>query len=332
MQLTRRNIPTTVLAVVVLVVGVSGGATAAALITGADVKDGSLTSADIKDGTLTTNDLKQGGVSGNRLKGESTSGNKLQKGTVSGDRLKDGAVTSSKIQDGTIESNDLSSAAKDSLKTTYSGPNWSIVDRNVQGGGDSYLRSGPTTATATGVTAPPLGIGSLGIRTAGPADKAAFGDQVDFVGDDFSGVTAAAYSVFATGEDFSGGPTNLPSISFELLFPAGGANPGFHTLFYQPSIAATDVNKWTTIDAVADTTPHWGLSGAAGTTCDQNGALCTFAQVQAYIAANDQGTTILTVQITKGSGQPAFSGAVDALQINNDVFDFEPFGVSITHP
>jgi hypothetical protein len=302
MKNTRLQIPTIVLAVVALVIGVSGGAVAAKMITGADVKNGSLTSKDLKKGTIKT------------------------------DRLKDGAVTSAKIKNGTIAGKDLSSGAKNSLKTTYAGPNWGIVDRNVQGGGDSYLRAGPTTATPAGVTSPPLGIGSLGIRTAGPADKAAFGDQVDFVGDDFSEVTAAAYSVFATGEDFSGGATNLPSISFELLFPAGGANPGFHTLFYQPSIAATDVNKWTTIDAVADATPHWGLSGAAGTTCDQNGGLCTFAQVQDYIAANDEGTTILTVQITKGSGQPAFSGAVDALRINNDIFDFEPFGVSITHP
>ena len=332
MQLTRLNIPTTVLAVVALVVAVGGGATAASLITGDDVKNNSLTSADIKDGTLKTDDIKQGGVSGNRLKGESTSGNKLQPGTVSGDRLKDGAVTSAKIKDGTIESNDLSSAAKNSLKTTYSGPNWGIVDRNVIGNGDAYLRAGPTVTTATGVAAPPLGIGSLGIRTSGPDDKAAFGDQVDFVGDDFSDVTAAAYSVFATGEDFSGGATNLPSISFELRFPAAGDNPGFHTLFYQPSIGAGDVNKWTDIDAVADATPHWGLSGASGTTCDQNGALCTFDEVQAYLAAHDNGTTILTVQITKGSGQPAFSGAVDALQINDQVFDFEPFGVSVTTP
>ena len=322
MQFTRLKIPTIILALVALVVGVSSGAVAAQLITGADVKDNSLTSADIKDGTLVEKDIKEASLGANRLK----------KLTIGTERLKDGSVTSAKIKDGTIESKDLSSAAKDSLKTKYSGPNWGIVDRNVQGGGDSYLRAGPTTATATGVTSPPLGIGSLGIRTAGPADKAAFGDQVDFVGDDFSAVTAVAYSVFATGEDFSGGATNLPSISFELLFPAGGANPGFHTLFYQPSIAAADVNKWTTIDAVADATPHWGLGGAAGTTCDQNGSLCTFAQVQDYIAANDNGTTMLTVQITKGSGQPAFSGAVDALQINNDVFDFEPFGVSVTHP
>jgi len=223
-------------------------------------------------------------------------------------------------------------AAKDALKTTYAGPNWSIVDRNVQGGGDSYLRSGPIVTTVSGVSAPPLGIGSLGIRTAGASDKTAFGNQVDFVGDLFSAVTAVQYSVFATGEDFSGGATNLPSVSFELSFPAGQADPGFHTLFYHPSISATDVNKWTALDAVADTTAHWGLSGAAGTTCDQNGALCTFAQVQTYLAANDPGAQILTVQITKGSGQPPFSGAVDALRLNNDIFDFEPFGVSITHP
>ncbi len=32
---------------------------------------------------------------------------------------------------------------KDSLKTKYAGPNWGIVDRNVQGGGDSYLTGRP---------------------------------------------------------------------------------------------------------------------------------------------------------------------------------------------
>ena len=101
------------------------------------------------------------------MKNGSLTSKDLKKGTIKTDRLKDGAVTSAKIKNGTIAGKDLSSGAKNSLKTTYAGPNWGIVDRNVQGGGDSYLRAGPTTATATGVTSPPLGIGSLGIRTAG---------------------------------------------------------------------------------------------------------------------------------------------------------------------
>jgi hypothetical protein len=321
MQWSRMKIPTLLLAVVALVIGMSTGAVAAKLITGADIKDGSVTSADIKNGTLVTKDLKKGGVSADRLK----------KASIGSQKLAAGAVHSGKIKDGTIEAKDLSEAAKNSLKATYAGPNWSIVDRNVQGGGDSYLRAGPTAATATGIEAPPLGIGSLGIRTAGPSDKAAFGDQVDFAGQPFSDVTDVGYSVFATGEDFTGGATNLPSISFELDFnPTGPLS--FHTLFYQPSIGLTDVNRWTAKDAVADTDAHWGISGVAGTTCDQNGSLCTFAQVQAFLATDAPDAQILTVQITKGSGQAAFSGAVDALRINNDVFDFEPSGVTTTTP
>src|SRR5262245_7159639 len=113
MKHTQLKIPTIVLAVVALVVGVSSGAVAGKLITGADVKNGSLTGKDIKNGSLTSKDIK--------------------KGTIKTDRLKDGAVTSAKIKDGTIGAKDLSSAAKNTLKTTYSGPEWSIVDRNVIG-------------------------------------------------------------------------------------------------------------------------------------------------------------------------------------------------------
>ena len=50
---------------------------------------------------------------------------------------------------------------------------------------------------------------------------------------------------------------------------------------------------------------------------------------QAKAAAPD--ATLFTAQITKGRDY-AFSGAVDALQINNVVYDFEPFGVSEATP
>jgi hypothetical protein len=40
-----------------LLVSFAGGATAAAMITGADIKDGSVTTADIKDGSLKSQDL-----------------------------------------------------------------------------------------------------------------------------------------------------------------------------------------------------------------------------------------------------------------------------------
>ena len=37
--------------------------------------------------------------------------------------------------------------------------------------------------------------------------------------------------------------------------------------------------------------------------------------------------SLLTVQLTKGRDY-AFSGAVDALQLNDTVYDFEPLGVT----
>src|SRR3954452_18126307 len=87
MKLDRLKAPTMFLAVVALVVGVSSGAVAAKLITGKDIKDGSVKSADIANGTLVTGDLKKGGVSADRLKA----------GSVGSGKLADGSVTSAKI-------------------------------------------------------------------------------------------------------------------------------------------------------------------------------------------------------------------------------------------
>ncbi len=154
MKLQRVKVPWIVFTVAVLLIGMSGGATAASLITGADVKDNSLTSADIKDGTLTTNDIKQGGVNGNRLKGESTSGNKLQKGTVPGDRLKDGAVTSAKIKDGTIEQKDLSAAAQDSLKVIAN--RTEITPPNATYGGANVVDIAPSPINASNDNRTPM--------------------------------------------------------------------------------------------------------------------------------------------------------------------------------
>ena len=62
-----------------------------------------------------------------------------------------------------------------------------------------------------------------------------------------------------------------------------------------------------------------------------NSTTCTWADLQT--ALNDGGTpaTIYTIEIDKGRDF-AYSGAVDGLRINNDIYNFEPFGVTITHP
>ena len=81
---------------------------------------------------------------------------------------------------------------------------------------------------------------------------------------------------------------------------------------------------WNNLDA--STSTQWFLTGAAGTSsgCNQT-TYCTLAGVKAAFPS----ASLLTVQITKGRDFE-FSGAVDALVINSDTYDFEPFGVTKT--
>ena len=284
-------------AAVVAALLITGGVTASAakLITGADVKNGSLTGKDIKDGTVQSKDIKDG--------------------TVQSKDIKDGTVQSQDVKNGTLKEADLSPAALRAL-IAYEGQNWSIVDRNVIENGDSYLRAGPGT--------PPMGIGSLGIRTGGPGDAAAFGNQVDFQGDLVADITTLEYSVYTTQENIDKAPNNLPSIKFEINPNLASTPSTFSTMVFVPDPVAA--NQWTHIDAT--TTGMWGLTGAAATAtgCDLNGTLCTWDGLQTALDDGGAAATIYSVQFGKGRDF-AFSGAVDGLVINNQTFDFEPNGV-----
>jgi hypothetical protein len=223
------------------------------------------------------------------------------------------SVRSVDIQDETIRDADLSEAVK-----RNPGSHWSIVDRNVIGNGDSYLRAGPDEA--------PYGVGSLGIRTGSPEDKAAFGNQTNFAGDPLAGISTVAYSVYTTGENNARYAENGPSVIFEID-PTGREDttaPNYSSLVYAPEAATS--NQWTRLDA--SSADRWFLTGAAGTSsgCTQ-ASYCTLDEVKSHYA----NATLLTAQITKGRDY-AFSGAVDGLQINDRVYDFEPTGVTHVAP
>ena len=264
----------------------AGAGWSAATITSEDIANDSIQGKDVKDGTLRAKDLSPGVVNG-------LSGPAGPAGPT-GPQGPKGATGSA---------------------GTYVGPNWSIVDRNVMKNGDSYLRSGPAT--------PPKGIGSLGIRTGDPNDKAAFGNQVDFVGTALSTINTVKYSIYTTGENNGLYAENGPSVAFEID-PSGSADstaPNYSTLVYVPTASAS--NAWTQQDG--STAARWFLTGAAGSgSCNQGPeGYCTLAQVKAKFP----NATLLTAQITKGRDY-AFSGAVDALVINSKTYDFEPFGVT----
>lgn len=276
----------------VLVLG-GGSAAARSFTTGADVKNGSLHLVDLDNRAQA------------RLHGE-TGDDGARGGTgAQGAQGKDG-------HDG-----------DDGDDAQFVGADWSIMDRNVIGNGDSYLRAGPDGGT---------GQGSLGIRTGSSADASSFGNQTRFLGDLVGNLNHVGFSVFTTGENRGLAPNNMPSIGIEIDPNVIGSS-NFSTLVYAPDNSAA--GAWTSIDAAADPGKHWGLTGtffnAQPDRCGLNGARCTFQEVKDYLAANNDvaqgGAAVLTVSIKKGRDF-AFSGAADNLRINNTVFDFEPLGVT----
>jgi hypothetical protein len=178
---------------------------------------------------------------------------------------------------------------------------------------------------------PPYGIGSLGVHTPTGADKSAFGNQVDFLGEPIADLTDLSYWVFTTQENIAAGGTtpNLPSLQFEIDPNLASTPSPFSTLSFIPPQAQP--GEWTEIDLV--NSGGWVLSGAAGTAtgCALGVANCTWEEVQTALDDGGEGASIYTVQFTNGRDF-AFSGAVDGLRMNDDVYDFEPFGVSITTP
>lgn len=267
--------------------------------------------------------------------------------------LANGAVTSAKVKDKTLKKKDLSKKARNQLKgetgpqgakgdtgpqgpagqATYTNPNWAVIDRNTEGSSVATLAGGPYFGT-TAADGPPLGVGSLHIETADGTEKAAFGNQVDFAGDPVSGLTQLGFSYTQTGEDWDRYAGNLPNITLEINPSVGGKD--YTSMVYVPASPARSAQQWITDDADANpgTTSGWWFSNgtvASATGCTQ-ATYCTLAEAEAALAANNDGgpaAQILTLGIGKGKDYQ-YQGSVDALRVNDTLFDFEPFGVEET--
>ena len=202
----------------------------------------------------------------------------------------------------------------------YVGAHWGVIDRNVIGNGNADLRSGPYSNGQQ----PPLGQGSLGLRTGSGSDATSFGNEIDFRDQPVSNLSQVGFSVFRTNEDASIAADNMPGIAIEVDPNSGIPNaPRYTTLKFLPK--GTAGNSWSSIDATSSEAGSWGLTGSyyANTPCAINGSRCSFATAKALLGQNAK---ILTIAVSKGRDW-AFSGAVDALRINDTTYDFEPFGV-----
>ena len=212
----------------------------------------------------------------------------------------------------------------------YDGAHWGLIDRNTIGSPVGALRSGPYEGTST----PPLGIGSLGFSVKDGTEKVAFGNEIDFFGQPVTGITAVGFHVFWTGEDKAIGADNLPNITFEVD-PTGTANatgPNYSSLVFVPFGAPLLTNRFNAIDATSATAGWWYFTNgttASTTGCGQAGPLCSFADLQTAVAQKYPEMSVISLAVGKGRDS-AWNGAVDALQYNGSVYDFEPFGVTAT--
>ena len=207
---------------------------------------------------------------------------------------------------------------RDGTDATIASGNWGIIDRNVIGSASAVLRSGPGGA--------PLGTGSLNLSVADGASKIAFGNEADFAGLKISSINALGFSVYQTGENASISAANLPNISLEVN--PGVAGKTYSSLVYNP--APVQPSRWSTVDATQGAGWYFtNAAVAAATGCGQGAGqrFCTLDEIKT--AAPDAYVTY-SLGIAKGRDS-AWHGAVDAVRVNDRVFDFEETGVS-AHP
>jgi hypothetical protein len=104
----------------------------------------------------------------------------------------------------------------------------------------------------------------------------------------------------------------------------------FSSLVFIPSGASLPVNQWNSFDATTSGT--WYFTGTAGgvtgTGCSLS-APCSFSAMKSAAAGTYPNMDVLSLAVVKGR-DTSWQGAIDALRYNNEVYDFEPFGV-FTH-
>jgi hypothetical protein len=100
-------------AILAIVIALSSSATAALMISGAQIKNGSVAGKDIKNKSVTGKDikkkaigrkhLKKGSVTSKSVLDRSLTGSDLRLGTLTGEHLRDGSLTVSQLSQGVID-------------------------------------------------------------------------------------------------------------------------------------------------------------------------------------------------------------------------------------
>jgi Collagen triple helix repeat (20 copies) len=218
---------------------------------------------------------------------------------------------------------------------------WGVIGRNTTGSPSAYFRVGPRGRSGgeAADVPPPFGDGSLGLHVEGVngtgslAEKLQFGDETSFAGRPLAGITNIAYAVFTAEDTFTG--HGLPTFTMEVHPDANGAI--YSTLVYLPDASAAPsapaprtVNTWQRYDALAAGNKWFSTADlAVGTTLCQSVNACTFSELQAQLGPNAH--ISFSLGVTKGRDNE-FTGAVDGIEFDGTIYDFEPEGVRALEP
>jgi hypothetical protein len=202
---SQRRRPSAALLIALLALVVSLGATtatAAGVITGAQIKNGSVTTADIKNNNLKGKDVKDAGLTGADIK--------------------DAGLTGADVKDGTIELNDLSAATKAAISTTWD-PSQTLVSGQTITGSVFYVIDSSAAGQTINQTfnfpaRAPAALVSANFRT--DASAVTTDDDATCTGT-YALPTAPAGKVCGYPASFSG----LSAVSLDTLFP--GQDKGF---------------------------------------------------------------------------------------------------------
>ncbi|WP_326822131.1 ice-binding family protein [Streptosporangium sp. NBC_01756] len=192
---------------------------------------------------------------------------------------------------------------------------------------DPYGRSSSSNPSADAT--PPYGTGSLGITAGGGADKITVGNETDFAEQSLSDLGTLKYWVFAKADSMT--DVMLPTIGIEVDPHVGPA--GYTTLVYLPDSsispsapASRTPDVWQEYDASA-AGGRWYASGTTGNLIDCSMVSpCSFDELKAKLP---DAVIAYGPGLSTGSGN-VFVGAVDGLQINDTIYDFEPLAVRKT--
>jgi hypothetical protein len=122
MRIRRPTLSGVAIGAVVVLIVTATTATAAALITSADIKDGTVASVDLKNEDVKSADINAGAVGSAELKNEDVKSADINAGAVASSELKNNSVASVDILDGTIAAADLSNSLRTTVELGVFGP------------------------------------------------------------------------------------------------------------------------------------------------------------------------------------------------------------------